>query len=551
MEVLVKQVRRAQRLLLLQQFLGVLVWFWFCALLVASLAIGFSKVWPTGVDAMVWAACWIGGSIGVSTLAAIVYTFLRRKSRFDSAVEIDRRFGLKERVSSTLSLRPEELESPAGQALVSDAIGRVSRIDVSERFGLQIGRKALLPLAPALAAFGLAFLVSDPTRENVAEATPVNATVDHVKKATEALEKKLGEKPKAPDDEEDLKEAELFEQLRQGVRQIVKEKVDQKQALVALNDLSQKIEDQKKKRDANELKQQLNQMKDLDKGPADDLAKAMKNGDFGKAVDELKKLKEKLADEKMNEQEKQDLVKQLEQMQDRLQKMADAHQQAKQQLQQEIDRARQAGQQDQAEKLQQKLDKLQQQQQQMQQAAQMGKQLGNCAKCMKNGNNQGAKQAMDQLGQALNQMKQADNALEMLDDALAQVGECKNAMACKECNGAGCKACQGQGKQGQGKPGGKPGNGLGAGIGTGSRPENRNKTSLYDSTVKQNVLKGASVVIGTAEGPNRKGEVTEEIKAQFESAEHEAADPLSGQRLPHDYREHAKKYFDLLRDSQK
>ena len=37
MEILVKQVRRAQRLLMLQQCLGLLVWFAFAALLVAAL----------------------------------------------------------------------------------------------------------------------------------------------------------------------------------------------------------------------------------------------------------------------------------------------------------------------------------------------------------------------------------------------------------------------------------------------------------------------------------------------------------------------------------
>src|SRR5947209_5904664 len=148
MDVLVKQVRRAQRRLILQQFLGLGVWCWFVALLLATLAIGVGKIWPLNVEGSMWAAGWIGGSILAGTLAALIGTFWRRSSRLDSALEIDRRFGLKERVSSSLALRREELESAAGRALVLDAVGRVSRINVTERFRLHLGRKALLPLAP-------------------------------------------------------------------------------------------------------------------------------------------------------------------------------------------------------------------------------------------------------------------------------------------------------------------------------------------------------------------------------------------------------------------
>ena len=139
----------------------------------------------------------------------------------------------------------------------------------------------------------------------------------------------------------------------------------------------------------------------------------------------------------------------------------------------------------------------------------------------------------------------------MLDKALDELAETKNAMDCQNCKGQGCAQCQGQG-QGQGnKKQGKPGNGLGKGRGQGNRPENENQTSFYDSSVRQNVGKGGAVLAGQVDGPNRKGEVREEIKTSFESARHEAADPLTGQRLPREYREHAKTYFDAIREGQK
>ena len=52
----------------------------------------------------------------------------------------------------------------------------------------------------------------------------------------------------------------------------------------------------------------------------------------------------------------------------------------------------------------------------------------------------------------------------------------------------------------------------GGGRGAGEREEKKSDTEFFDSQVKQNVGKGASVVTGLAGGPNRKGQAQEEIK---------------------------------------
>ena len=89
--------------------------------------------------------------------------------------------------------------------------------------------------------------------------------------------------------------------------------------------------------------------------------------------------------------------------------------------------------------------------------------------------------------------------------------------------------------------------GEGAAQGWGRRP-NSLKAKFYDSNVRQQLGKGAAIPIGEADGPNIKGRVQEQIKAEIESAKHDAADPLTGQRLPRSQREHAKEYFDALRE---
>src|SRR5688572_29568631 len=98
MDTLRKQVRRAQRRILLQRFLGILCWCWFATLLVAAVGIGVSKYFP---EEFARVADWhsVAGALGSGLLIALAGTFLRRQPALDAAIEVDRRFGLRERVS--------------------------------------------------------------------------------------------------------------------------------------------------------------------------------------------------------------------------------------------------------------------------------------------------------------------------------------------------------------------------------------------------------------------------------------------------------------------
>ena len=72
--------------------------------------------------------------MGCAVVTAIAWTFLSNRSPLDAAIEIDRRFDLRERVASSLSLSPEDQTSEAGRAVVNDAVRAVQRIDVDEKF---------------------------------------------------------------------------------------------------------------------------------------------------------------------------------------------------------------------------------------------------------------------------------------------------------------------------------------------------------------------------------------------------------------------------------
>ena len=75
-----------------------------------------------------------------------------------AALSLDERFSLKERVTTSLTLAPDEAASPAGQALLADVEQRLAKVRVGDRFPVSVPWKpaALLPLG-ALAVASIVF----------------------------------------------------------------------------------------------------------------------------------------------------------------------------------------------------------------------------------------------------------------------------------------------------------------------------------------------------------------------------------------------------------
>jgi hypothetical protein len=562
MDALKKQVRRARRRIVLQQWVGLLFPCWGGAFLVALLLVGAGRIWPIGLDAMV-AYILIGVAATLGPLVAGVWTYCVCRGELNAAMEIDRRFGLKERVSSTLTLDTDQLESPAGAALVRDAVDRVKKLDVEGRFALQVRPwQPLTALSLATVAVLLVLLVDPAVRDNPVQAE-TDAVDPQVKRSTEALKRKLAQQRKRAA-EEGLKDLEApLTKLEQEIDKLSKaDSLDKKKALLKINDLADQLEKRRKALGGvDQIRKQLQGLKTSRGGPGDQLAKALKSGDFKKAIDEIKKLQERLKDGKLNEKQQQQLAEQMNQMRRKMQGVADAHAQAQKQLQKQIDQARQQGETQQADKLQRKLDKLKQQAPQMDILRQMAEKLGNCEQCLRQGQQgdaqsqaQAQAQAAEQMASLADELKQLQQdaaAMELLDESLQQIADAKESMSCKQCGGAGCKACQGlaQGGQGQGK-GDRPGNGMGEGQGQGARPEADDEVAHRDSRIRLKVRKGRFVRKGEAGGPNAKGKIQQDIQAEFDQALSSEDNPLTDQTLSKKHRENAQQYFDALREKQ-
>src|SRR4051812_47809392 len=111
MDQLRKQVARARRRLIIEQFLGRLVWCLLGALSIAAIAIAVPRATVIEGLSTNWDYGWLIGGFVAAIVVAAVWTFVSNRSPIDAAIEIDRRFDLRERVASSLSLSPEEQAS--------------------------------------------------------------------------------------------------------------------------------------------------------------------------------------------------------------------------------------------------------------------------------------------------------------------------------------------------------------------------------------------------------------------------------------------------------
>lgn len=558
MNDIVRQVERARRRLNTELFLRVLPWSMFGALLIACLALAVPKIWviPTTTTAsgwQTWMLSWLGGAAVAGVVFAVVWTWCVRRAAFEAAVEVDRRFGLKERIASTLALTDEERATDMGKALVADASRRVAGLEIGERFRVAVRWPAVLPMVPLAVAFALTLLANatpGPSR-SASAATSAAKDKDQIVKSADELKKKLEEERKKAEEKGLADADDLFKKLQEGLDNLKsQDKLDRKEALVKMNDLATELEKRRNELATSEqIKKQLDQLKTFEQGPADKFGKAMQEGNVKKALDELKQIQKQLENGQMNSEQKEQLSKQLEEMQKKLNDMVNAHEQAKQDLEEQIRKKQDAGDQAGAAKLQEKLDQLKQQEKQMSKLKDMASKLGSASKEMKEGNAKEAGQQLSELSDQLQEMQSQLDQLETVDELMNQVADAKSAMNCKECDGEGCEHCQGgkgkDGKGGKGKgKGDQPGNGLGEGRGRGDRPEEKTGTGFYDSKVRGKPKAGEAVRTGYADGPNIPGKSNVTIQEEIAESLKSDPDPITDQRLTRQQRDQARQFFE-------
>src|SRR5262245_8140380 len=75
------------------------------------------------------AAVLVGG-----TLAALLWTFMKRPPAVAASLALDQQFDLKERITTYFLLSADQAESPAGAALLGDVKEKLLTVNVPSRF---------------------------------------------------------------------------------------------------------------------------------------------------------------------------------------------------------------------------------------------------------------------------------------------------------------------------------------------------------------------------------------------------------------------------------
>ncbi|MHB0959202.1 MAG: hypothetical protein ACYC0X_23980 [Pirellulaceae bacterium] len=563
MDQLQQQVRRAYWRLFWIRLRQSVTWMLFATLLIALIAVAIPKIWPVGIAPGRWLTGWLLGAMLAGAGLGSLWAFVRRPSELEASLEIDLRYGLKERVSSAMTLTPGERQTEVGQALVQDARERVERIDLRERFRAEQTWHPLAPLGLAACALLITLLVPDATADRAAaSAASASEMQQQVRKSMQELKKRLADRKKTAETA-GLKEADqLMAKFEQAVESLERTDVDRRKALVKLNNLSKEISEQRANLGGSEkTREQLKQLKDIQRGPADRIANALQTGNMQRATNELRKLSDKLRSDELSAAEKEQLGNQLQELGKEIEKMLGARQELsdkQRELQKRIEELQKQGDRAAAGELQRKLDQLQQQidaldrqNPQLSRLQELANQLKDSAQSLQEGGGQETARQLDQLAQNLQQLQQQLENLETLDELMMEIADAKNAMNCQKCGGAGCESCRGAAADLAGSQEGplseRPGRGLGEGYGMGERPEQETATGGYRTRVGAQARPGEAVRVGDASGPNMAGNSLETIKNEIASSFSEDPDPLTQQSLPRREREQTQEYFERLR----
>ncbi|MFO0937896.1 MAG: hypothetical protein U0798_15445 [Gemmataceae bacterium] len=550
-------VRSARRRLITQLLVNRLAVAW-------SIALALGLVWIL-VEPLLFSSVnetqkWyvIGGLFALATTVVVGLTARFAPTQQTAALEFDGRFALNERVTTALSLDEASKATPAGQAVMSDALQKVASIKVREKFPVKPRWHAMLP--PTFAAMiVLAWIYATPDRvrqlmageeSTTAKLDPLAVAKTEAKKPTSTFTKiRTRDELDRTNKSEKLKELEAdLEKLNEKFDRD-RDMADPNKAREKVTELT-KLEDKMKQfkeekfQKLAQLDQKMQELErlsrdpDFSDGPAKELNNALAKGDLKKAREEVDELKKKAKKGEMNEQDKQKLEKQMEKMKNEVERLAKDREKEKK-LEDMIKKAKEQGKD--AESLERELEQMKKEnassEREMEELAQKMKKA---QEALQQGNMEDLADQLEKIG---SQLKEMDGDLKDLEDVEQYLQNLKQEKkkACKECNGNGdCEGDEAKEKDyAKWSEKGRPG--------MGKRGEEKDDTSSIEE--KQKGLfdpRGKKVYGGGVRGPAFTKKSSVELGKQIQEAVQEAPSAVDAQRLPRDARDSVKEYFENL-----
>ena len=541
-----RQLARVSRRLFVQSLLDALVWCWAGAFLLAA---AWCVVEPhVAAESPAWLR-WViaGGLAGTATVLAVVLAIVRRPSSLDAALSLDARFGLRERITTSLGLTAAEKESSAGVALLADAEHHVAKLEVRRGYPFAFSwTAALVPACGVLLA--LAALLYHPDTGQATSPDPLDqplANAAQVEQQMKKLEKKPREQKKG-----EKPTTEALQQFEEEMDKLtVRPRDNRKQAQDLVKDATaleeRMMQHQGGLMERKEaLKEQLQQMDRFEKtekreGPAEDLRKAMKEGDLDKAREEIEKLAKKLEEDKLTEKEKEQLQQQIEDVKEKIQRLAE--QDKEEQRLEELARKDGAD----ADEIKRQLDQLRKNKDKLEDSLkdlkEIADQLQQCQQCLKQGKGGKAAQSLRQAGKKLDNLA-GDGEMEELEDQLNRLKSARKAL-CKGCEGGKCDNAMDTDQETPGSD-----NPVQA---AGRRPESKEgPTNKIDARTRAEMTKGEMRIEGFEKGFNlKRPKKSSEIAGEIRQASQEAPEAIDRMRIPKAMSDISKGYFENLRRS--
>ena len=538
MDNISQQIRIASRRLFVQNYLATLPRWLLVTFGLCFVGLLLPKITVIDVNLELWNQIWLATSAGIAILGNGLRTWLRHPSHEQVAMEVDKRFQLRERLSSALLMDEAQRSTPVGAALLEDAIAKANRIDVRDKFTFQA--PATLPwiLLPILACVALLWVPNATSKESELAAEQSTARITQVKAQTKTILDQI-QKLKTEAAEKGLKDiADDYDKLEKKLDALQKlEKPNESKILADLNDIKKEMQDRKESLGSPEsLKKAFEDLNSDKKGPADKFKQALQEADFEKAKKELEKLLEKLASKELTEQEMKALAQQLKELQEAIDKAREDQKALLEDLKQEMEEAKQAGDMNKAGQLQQKIEQLEKAMQDAEKADAFCEACENAANALDKQDAQSAKDSLDkmkgEIGKMVENAKNARELEKMLEGMRSGKKDGKKG---------------GLSKQAANAKTSNPSNQKGKGKGQAEGDEVETKPDAYDSQIRDQMQKGENVYAGKAMGPNRKGISREKAKEIVLAAEPDDPNAVENIALPKAQRDQQKEYFESLR----
>jgi hypothetical protein len=271
-------------------------------------------------------------------------------------------------------------------------------------------------------------------------------------------------------------------------------------------------------------------------GPAKDFSKALSEGDLEKAKEQLDKLAKKLENNELSQKEKEQLGKQLDDLEKKLDRLAQ-----QKDKQDQLKKLAQQGKLD-PETLEREMEKIKKDNEKLKDLNKLAQKLGQCQKCLKQGDAGQAAKALGEAGDQLGKMDLDEKELDDIKDQLDRLKSARNSM-CKACDG------EGDGENGQFNYGNEPSQGRGRAEGAmGRRPDGeQGKIRSFDARQQTPFNpKGQKIFDGYAPGQAFKKKPGVELAGEIQQAAQQAPDAIEVQRIPKAARDMAKGYFKNL-----